>query len=157
MAYVMMAIPAELVAGVTAFLENQESAQPRKPQSESEEGGQGEPGFVHGWDRSTVQRAYRESADQMRGLLKFLANNPNREVSALELADAIEAKYGWNTVAGMLGAFGRRSVNRYGHSKPMWEYRYDPRGRVLITMPVGPAKAIKDAVVEHKNSNFSHI
>jgi len=142
MAYVMMAIPAELVPAVTAFLEAQEPAHPRALPAPSGEGG--ERGFVHGWDRPTVQRAYRESADRMRDLLKYLAWNPNREVSAPELADAIEAKYGWNTVAGMLGAFGRRSVNRYGRDQPMWEYRFDPQGRILITMPVGPAEAVKE-------------
>lgn len=145
MAYVMMAIPAELVPAVTAFLETQGTEQSRAPQGGDGDGEGGERGFVHGWDRATVLRAYRESADNMRDLLDFLAWNPNREVSAPELADAVEAKYGWNTVAGMLGAFGRRSLNRYGRSKPMWEYRYDSQGRTLITMPEGPAEAIKEA------------
>jgi hypothetical protein len=143
MAYVMMAIPAELVPAVTTFLETQESTRMLTRNAKNDETRSGEQGFVHGWDRSLVRRAYRESADNMRDLLEFLARNPNREVSASELADAIEAKYGWNTVAGMLGAFGRRSVNRYGRSEPMWEYRYDPQGRILMTMPVGPAEAIE--------------
>jgi len=146
MAYVMMAIPAELVPAVTTFLETQEAEYLRAPHRHSRDGEGGERGFVHGWDRATVLRAYRESADHMRNLLDFLAQNPGREISAPELADAIEAKYGWNTVAGMLGAFGRRSLNRYGRSQPMWEYRYDPQGRTLITMPEGPAEAIKEAV-----------
>jgi hypothetical protein len=146
MAYVMMAIPAEVVPAVTTFLETLRSGYPQAPQDQRGDAKAGERGFVHGWDRSTVQRAYRESADRMRELLEFLAGNPNREVSAPELADAIEAKYGWNTVAGMLGAFGRRSVNRYGHPEPMWEYRYDPQGRILLTMPEGPAEAIKEMV-----------
>ncbi|MFL5833961.1 MAG: hypothetical protein ACJ76B_08265 [Solirubrobacterales bacterium] len=145
MAYVMMAIPAELVPAVSAFLEAQEPAYQMAQAAKNNEHEGREPGFVHGWDRSTVQRAYRESADRLRDLLDFLASNPNREVSAPELADAIEAKYGWNTVAGMLGAFGRRSVNRYGRPEPMWEYRYDPQGRILITMPEGPAKAVREA------------
>ena len=145
MAYVMMAIPAELVPMVTTFLENQESTRSKPAYPGDEEARTGERGFVHGWNRSLVQRAYRESADNMRALLEFLARNPNHEVSAPELADAIEAKYGWKTVAGMLGAFGRRSVNRYGRPEPMWEYRYDPQGRILITMPVGPAEAIQES------------
>jgi hypothetical protein len=143
MAYVMMAIPAEMVAAVTAFLEGQETALlPGEPFQASEE----EAGFVHGWDRSLVQRAYKESADQMRHLLEFLARHPHREVSSYELADAIEAKFGWNTVAGMLGAFGRRCVNRYGRLEPMWDYRHDADGRILITLPIGPAEAIQSAM-----------
>lgn len=145
MAYVLMAVPAELVPAVTAFLEDQSSGRLSSDHSAGR-GGEEEEGFVHGWNRDLVQRAYRESADQMRRLLRFLADQPNVEVSSYELADAIEARFGWNTVAGMLGAFGRRSVNRYGRDEPMWEYRFDGDGRILITMPNGPAEAIKSAV-----------
>lgn len=145
MAYVLMAVPAELVPAVTAFLESQDSGRPSSGHS-AVPGGAAEEGFVHGWNRDLVQRAYRESADQMRRLLRFLADQPNVEVSSYELADAIGAKFGWNTVAGMLGAFGRRSVNRYGRDEPMWEYRFDGDGRILITMPNGPAEAIQSTV-----------
>jgi len=145
MAYVLMAVPAELVPAVTAFLEGQNSGRSSSDHSAAS-GGEGEEGFVHGWNRDLVQRAYRESADQMRRLLRFLGDQPNVEVSSYELADAIGARFGWNTVAGMLGAFGRRSVNRYGRDEPMWEYRFDGDGRILITMPNGPAEAIQSAV-----------
>jgi|GEM_PF-2815264 len=145
MAYVLMAVPAELVPAVTAFLESQDSGRLSSDHS-AVRGVEGEEGFVHGWNRDLVQRAYRESADQMRRLLRFLADQSNVEVSSYELADAIGARFGWNTVAGMLGAFGRRSVNRYGREEPMWEYRFDGDGRILITMPNGPAKAIQSAV-----------
>lgn len=151
MAYVLMAIPVELVPAVSAFLEDQKSGpqatDPLFPAGEEE-------GFVHGWNRDLVKRAYRESADQMRRLLRFLAGQPNVEVSSYELADAIGARYGWNTVAGMLGAFGRRSVNRYGRDEPMWEYRFDGDGRILITMPNGPAEAIQSAVEASESSNL---
>ncbi len=149
MAYVMMAIPAEMVPAVTAFMEGQETAQaPGSPRFSSE----GEAGFVHGWNRVLAQRAYRESADQMRRLLEFLAEHPNQEVSSYELADAIEARFGWNTVAGMLGAFGRRCGNRYGRTEPMWDYRFDADGRILITMPSGPAEAIESILEDPKDS-----
>jgi hypothetical protein len=147
MAYVLMAIPAELVSAVSEFLEKQgrsgaflspETLAPLPPGDRHAE----ESGFVHGWDEVTVRRAYRESADGMRRLLDFLARNPGREISSYELADAVEARYGWNTIAGMLGAFGRRCANRYGRSLPMWEFRYDSEGRILLTMPEGPARAI---------------
>jgi hypothetical protein len=149
MAYVLMAIPAELVSAVSEFLEKQGRSgaflppetrlAPFPPADRHAEEG----GFVHGWDEATVRRAYRESADGMRRLLDFLARNPGQEISSYELADAVEARYGWNTIAGMLGAFGRRCVNRYGRSLPMWEFRYDSEGRILLTMPNGPAKAIR--------------
>lgn len=138
MAYVMMAIPAELVPAVTEFIEGR-----RGDVAVGSDARGDSP--LHGWDRDTVKRAYRESGDPMRRVLDFLARHPDREVSSYELADAIEARYGWNTVAGMLGAFGRRSTNRYGRRLPMWQVRHDEDGRVLLTMPKAAAEAVKEA------------
>lgn len=139
MRYVMMAVPADLVSAVTEFIEGRGDA----PVGSDENGGERD--FVHGWSRDTVRRSYRESGDNMRVLLDFLADRPGQEVSSYDLADAIGARYGWNSVAGMLGAFGRRSANRYGRTEPMWEVRYDEDGRVLLTLPVGAARAIREA------------
>lgn len=140
MAYVMMAVPAELVSAVAEFIEGPHGSEALGVARSSDAGG-----FVHGWDRPTVRRAYRESGDRMREVLDFLARHPDREVSSYELADAIEAKYGWNTVAGMLGAFGRRCANRYGLKRPMWEFRHDAAGRVLLTMPRATAEAVEES------------
>lgn len=63
----------------------------------------------------------------MRQLLGFLADHPDKEVTSEQIADALDAAKGWNTVAGMLGAFGRRASNRYERRDPMWELRWDPR------------------------------
>ncbi len=136
MKYVMVAIPSELVPAVTEFVENQNRPSTLRL---------GEGDFVHGWSAEAVRRAYRESADKMRTLLRFLADHPGEEVSSEQIARAIDARFGWNTVAGMLGAFGRRSANRYGMSAPMWEYRYDGEGRILLTMPQDVAEVIRQA------------
>jgi hypothetical protein len=138
MAYVMMAIPSELVPAVTAFIEGRPEPSVG-PGAESPQ----DSAFIHGWDAETVRRAYRESADRMRGILDFLADNEDHEVSTGEIAEAIGAKFGWNTVAGMLGAFGRRSANRYGRGLPMWEFRNSDDDRTLLRMPAGPAEAIR--------------
>jgi Family of unknown function (DUF6416) len=149
MSYVMMAIPAELVPAVTAFIEGrgETAVDSGKPLPSNA-------GFVHGWDADTARRAYRESADKMRNLLEFLARNPEREVSSEEIAEAIGARFGWNTVAGMLGAFGRRCTNRYGRLKPMWEFRNDDSGRILITMPLSAAEVIREAEVSNESSDI---
>lgn len=138
MAYVLMAVPAALVPAVSEFIENQESPESSTPD------GPAQGGFVNGWDGELVARAYRESGDRMRQLLRFLASKPGVEVSASELAASIQARYGWNTVAGMFGALGRRSANRYARRQPMWTHRHDDSNRILITMPEGPARVIRD-------------
>ena len=140
MGYVMMAIPEEFVPAVTRLVEGRQGSTPERILEAPTE-----QGFVYGWDRDMVRRAYRESADKMRNLLGFLAENPDREVSSYEIAEAIGAKFGWNTVAGMLGAFGRRCANRYGRSMPMWEFRHDNQDRILMTMPAKVAEAIQSA------------
>lgn len=144
MGYVMMAIPAELVPAVVELVEGQDRAFPGLSVAIAAS----EDGFVYGWDANAVRRAYKESADKMRAILRFLASRPDQEVSTEEIAEAIDAKFGWNTVAGMLGAFGRRCANRYGKPKPMWEYRYDDRGRTLITMPGKAAETIRSTKIQ---------
>ena len=148
MSYVMMAVPSELVAAVSEFIESH-------PREGADQGDRVTDGFVHGWDAPTVRRAYRESADEMRRVLDFLADNPGREVSSDEVAEAIDARYGWNTVAGMLGAFGRRCRGRYGRDLPMWEFRESAEGRTLLTLPAAAAAAIRDAQDGHKDSGIS--
>ncbi len=137
MGYVMVAVPAELVPAVTELVEGRQV----------ELAGAADSGklLLHGWDEPTVRRAYRESGDNMRRILRFLARNADREVDADEVAAAIGARFGWNSVAGMLGAFGRRSTNRYGKSFPMWEQRYDDRDRVRLLMPKDVAAAVEKA------------
>ena len=140
MGYVLMAVPEELVPAVAKLVG--EGSSPALGQVTSVVG---EDGFVNGWDRETVRKAYRESADNMRELLRFLSRSPEREVSSYEIADAIGARFGWNTVAGMLGAFQRRCANHYGRTKPMWEFRYDQDDRILLTVPGKVAEAVRSA------------
>lgn len=138
MTYVLMAIPAEMVLAVTEFIERQEVSPDRSSAAGAEE-------LLHGWNEHAVRRAYRESGDGMRKVLSFLAQNAGHEVNADEIATAVGARFGWNSIAGMLGAFGRRSANRYHKPKPMWEYRYDSHGRALLLMPENVARAIQKA------------
>jgi hypothetical protein len=81
-------------------------------------------------------------------VLLFLAEHGGEEVTSAEIADAIDAERGWNTVAGMLGAFGRRSANRYKRPDPMWSSREGEGGASLFKMPVAVADIIKFAAAE---------
>jgi hypothetical protein len=60
-----------------------------------------------------VNLVYRESDEQFRNLLRLLARNPGRALSTKAVADDLELQRGTSALAGMLGAFGRRSKNRY--------------------------------------------
>jgi hypothetical protein len=75
-----------------------------------------------------------QSPPAMADILDALAERPGEWLSMEELATAIKNKpdANWNTVAGTLGAFGRRVKNRYGIESWPFENRYDHeiRGRV---------------------------
>ncbi len=143
MQYVLMAIPAQFVPEVAALIAAFDVSSPvLLPEASSDDGP-----MINGWTEDLVRQAFRESADPMRNVLLFLAHHGGEEVTAVEIADAIDAKRGWNTVAGMLGAFGRRSVNRYKRSQPMWESREGVE-RTLYRMPVAVATVIKAAAAK---------
>jgi hypothetical protein len=144
MQYVLMAIPAELVPRVAALIAGFDLASvPSDVMAPT-----GSVGLIHGWTEDLVRRAFKESADPMRRVLLFLADHGDEEVTSAEIADAIDAERGWNTVAGMLGAFGRRSTNRYKRSDPMWSSREGEGGTTLFKMPLPVAEAIKAAAAE---------
>jgi hypothetical protein len=75
----------------------------------------------------------QQSPPAMRDILKALATHAGEWLSSEQLAKAIQGKDAdWNTVAGTLGAFGRRLTSRYG----LDTYPYDRRhehgvGKVL--------------------------
>lgn len=60
-----------------------------------------------------LERVYRESEEQFRRLLHLLASRPGVPMSTQEVADSLKLYRGKGSLAGMLGAFGRRSTNRY--------------------------------------------
>lgn len=64
------------------------------------------------WNAELLGRAYRESPGPMKAILGYLSDNPGRNVNADELAEKIERTR--PQMAGVLGAFGRRTKNRYG-------------------------------------------
>ncbi len=142
MQYVLMAIPAQFVPDVAALIAEFDVSSPAVPTA-----GKDDEPMINGWTEDLVRRAFKESADPMRKVLLFLAEHRGEEVTAIEIADAINAARGWNTVAGMLGAFGRRSVNRYKRPYPMWESREGIMSTVY-KMPVAVAAVIRAAAAE---------
>jgi hypothetical protein len=65
-----------------------------------------------------VQRIYLESEKKFRALLQLLADQPERRITSAQVARSLGLPNGPGSVAGMLGAFARRSKNRYGSYWP---------------------------------------
>lgn len=145
MQYVLMAIPAQFVPEVAALIAEFDAG--GAPVVAAPEGFDGDGAMINGWTEDLVRQAFKESADPMRRVLSFLAEHGGSEVTSDQIANAIDAERGWNTVAGMLGAFGRRSVNRYKRPLPMWETRQGAAG-TLFKMPPAISTVIKAAAAE---------
>lgn len=84
------------------------------PHSEPEHNG---PGENEEWSPKKLRLLYEQSPPAMVLILDYLAENPDREVTSGELVEVLKgrkADANSNTLAGTLGAFGRRVANRYG-------------------------------------------
>lgn len=99
--------------------------------------------LLNGWTDGTVRRAHRESKENIRKLLEYLATHPDQEFGTPELATAIGVP-DWNSIAGMLGPFTRRFKNHYGVAFPPWKQRTDSNDRDHLTMPADIASVLRD-------------
>lgn len=99
--------------------------------------------LLNGWAEETVRRAYRDSKDNIRKLLRHLAAHPDQEFGTRELAVAIGVR-DWNSIAGMLGPFTRRYKNHYGVTLPPWKQRTDNEDRDHLSMPAEIAAILRD-------------
>ena len=103
------------------------------------------------WTPSRLRKMVDQSPPAMLDILSTLADHPGKWLSMQDLAASIKDKpdANWNTVAGTLGAFGRRVKNRYGIESWPFENRYDHeiRGRVC-RMSEDIARLIKQFLVE---------
>lgn len=88
---------------------------------------------------SLVNRMYRESEGAHRRLLEFLASHPDEWLDSQAVADGLGLQFGRKSLAGSLGAFGRRADHRYGGQKP-FESHWDD-GEYLVKLRMRPEVA----------------
>jgi hypothetical protein len=96
-------------------------------------------------DEALVRRIYVESEDQQRRMMRLMAERPDEWRYSKDIAADLELEHKARGLAGMLGAFGRRSKHRYGGTKP-WEAEWDSaREENRYWMPAYIAAIILDA------------
>jgi hypothetical protein len=89
--------------------------------------------------RPLVQRIFRESEQSFRDLLQLLAKHAGNPLSTEEIAEALKLFRGTASLAGMLGAYGRRANNRYDGFSP-FERLYnaaDDRHELMMPREIG--------------------
>ena len=107
--FVNVAVPREHVTkvyGYIASLDGSETAVASTSGSESEQEN-------NGWGEDLIRRQFAESPPTIQQFQRHLAANPGQWISMTDIAKALNATYGSKTIAGALGAYGRRTSNRY--------------------------------------------
>jgi hypothetical protein len=136
--FVYVPIPSEQVPAVYRLLAA--AGQDTVPSVAGAPDGSPDPAAIP--DPELIRRMYRESYEGHKQLMALLAQAPDEWTYTAEIATALRVAKGARGVAGMLGAFGRRSKNRYGHQKP-WISEWDGgREEVRHMMPAEVAKTV---------------
>jgi hypothetical protein len=105
------------VYGLIATLENPASGSgeaPTSPTAEAEDE----------WTEDLIRRQYLESPPTIKEFQQLLARNPGQWLSTSNIADELNAANGSKTIAGALGAYGRRTTNRYKMTSWPFENRW---------------------------------
>jgi hypothetical protein len=93
-------------------------------------------------DEDLIRRIYNESHGAHRRLLKRLAESPDEWIFASELAKDLKLKGGNKSLAGMLGALGRRSNHRYEGKRAFYSEWDHMAYETKHMMPAAVAKVI---------------
>jgi len=86
------------------------------------------------WTPSRIRTAVEQSPPAMRDILRALADRAGEWLTTHDLAQAIQGNPNadWKTVAGTLGAFGRRVSSRYGLETLPFEGKRDHGERCRV-------------------------
>jgi hypothetical protein len=77
-----------------------------------------------GWTPELIRRQFEESPETIQRFQRLLADHQDEWLSTSEIATALNAKKGSKTIAGALGAYGRRVSNRYSMKKWPFEHKW---------------------------------
>jgi hypothetical protein len=137
--FVTIPVPADRVLEVYALLASEPTRQPAEPGPELDAA---EPPDRSSWSDELIARCWRESPSPMKAFLLYLAKHPDREISSEEIAPAIERTR--QQMSGMLGAFGRRTKNRYGMGTCPYSARWGfEEHRAIYVMDSQTAEVIR--------------
>src|SRR4051794_37099590 len=85
-----------------------------------------------GWDTAAFRKHVGRASETIKGTVGYIADNAGKEVTTEQVATALKLPYGWISLAGALGAFGRYCSNR--DLKFPWDTWSDAQGRAVMRM-----------------------
>ncbi len=96
------------------------------------------------WTEKRLRRAFEESSPAQQAILLAMAEASGKWISVSEVAAKVGDEYDWNSLAGALGAFGRRCRSRYKAKVRPFTRRYNPaKGEKEYLMAPEIGKVIK--------------
>lgn len=116
--YELVPVPADLVVDVMDFIVQKKKTALIGPSN-------GVRSLAIDWTPDLLKLQYDDSPPSMQALEKHLAAHPGEEFTTEQLADVMGLEHGSQSVAGALGAFGRRIKNRYGMGVFPFTYRFE--------------------------------
>ena len=133
--YVAVPVPEDRVTEVYGLL----SVPPQPPEDQV-----GEEPADRGrqWDEAALKEYLAEASDTIKGLAKYLAERPGQEVTTGEVASDLNLWRGWNSLAGALGAWGRKVKNRGFDGFP-WETWWGEDGHSRMRMSPEVAEIVR--------------
>ena len=131
---ILIAVPPHLVPAVTDLIANDGALPAGAPTNAT---------LIHGWTEDTLREHYRGSSEKMRAFLIFLGTHPGEEVTSHAAAQAVGYP-DWNSIAGMLGAAGRRAKNHFGREHGPWNQRWASDDQARLKMPREVAEIVLD-------------
>lgn len=145
--YVPVLVPAALLGDVYRLLTDAAGASvvPSQPvqtvAAEDESDGWSGEADARFRDASFVRAHLVPRSATVKGAAKHLANRANTWISSEEIATALGLQFGWNSLAGALGAAGRYFANR--DIGVPWDWTYDtPDGRIRLKMDAAIAEVV---------------
>jgi hypothetical protein len=143
-AYIQVMVPEEQLAAVYRVLLSAHGPGALGPDPQPREGMP--PTAGGGWrDPAFVRTHLGGRSETIRGLAKYLADRPGQAVTAEAAAEALGLRYGWNSLAGALGAFGNYLANR-GIEFPWSSITDASDERVRWTLDTDTAIAVTQAL-----------
>ncbi|HEX2050221.1 MAG TPA: hypothetical protein VHJ34_06250 [Actinomycetota bacterium] len=96
------------------------------------------------WNEKRLRKAYDESSPAQQIILKAMAAGRGQWVAVSDIVAELGDGADWNTMAGALGALGRRMKNRYKAKERPFTIRYNnERGENEYLMPKSIAAIIR--------------
>jgi hypothetical protein len=89
------------------------------------------------WTPELIRRQFVESPDSIKGFQTLLADHQGEWLSTSDIASRLGAERGAKSIAGALGAYGRRTSNRYKMTTWPFQHRWNhAEGQQYYSMQV---------------------